>query len=175
MKFKNPKKLIISGAALLLFIFLLFNWKYFAYFTVPVVASSPTQPIEFSHKLHAGKNEINCLYCHRSAKISYSAGIPDMALCASCHLYIGFTPEIKKMVKFWQKQTPIPWVKVHDLPDFVHFPHKMHLAAGLACEKCHGEVSQMDRIKREAYISMRWCLDCHKQRNVSIDCLTCHY
>ena len=136
---------------------------------------SPVQPLAFSHKLHAGSNGIPCLYCHRYAPKSPLAGIPAVADCRACHLYISpDTPEIRKLMGYWDKREPIPWVRVHHLPDHVYFPHMMHIRARIDCSACHGEVAAMERITRTASLKMGWCLDCHRQHRASIDCWTCH-
>lgn len=136
---------------------------------------SPVQPLAFSHKVHAGDNGIPCLYCHRYAPKSTVAGIPAVADCRACHLFIAQSaPEIKKLMTYWEKKEPIPWVRVYWVPDHVYFPHMMHIRAGLACGACHGEVASMQRIMRSVKIEMGWCLDCHKERKASIDCWTCH-
>lgn len=136
---------------------------------------SPLQPLAFSHKVHAGESGIQCLYCHRSAAQAAVAGIPTMADCRSCHLYISpNAPEIKKLMAHWDKGEAIPWVRVHLLPDHVYFPHMMHVRAKLACSSCHGQVAAMERITRSASLKMGWCLNCHRQHKASIDCWTCH-
>ena len=136
---------------------------------------SPTQPLAFSHKVHAGTNGIQCLFCHRFAPKSPVAGIPSVATCRSCHLFIATNaPEIRKLTGYWDKQEPIPWIRVYRLPDHVYFPHMMHIHANLECTACHGEVATMDRITRSVPLKMGWCLNCHRQHKASIDCWTCH-
>jgi hypothetical protein len=136
---------------------------------------SPIQPLAFSHKVHAGDNGIHCLYCHRNAPMSPVAGIPAVADCRACHQFISIdAPEIKKLMGYWEKREPIPWVRVHSLPDHVYFPHMMHIRAGLDCATCHGKVTSMERITRSASLKMGWCLNCHRQHKASIDCWTCH-
>ncbi len=136
---------------------------------------SPIQPIAFSHKIHAGDNAIPCLFCHRGVPKSPSAGIPAVADCRACHLFIAQNaPEIKKLMTYWDKKEPIPWVRVYRVPDHVYFPHKMHIRAGLVCAACHGNVAAMQRITRSVKIRMGWCLNCHRQHKASIDCWTCH-
>lgn len=135
----------------------------------------PVQPIAFSHRVHAGENGIHCLFCHRSAPSSPVAGIPSVADCRSCHLFISRdAPEIGKLMGFWDRREPIPWIRVHRVPDHVHFPHMMHLRAGVECAVCHGEVAEMERIGRSASLKMGWCLKCHRQHRASIDCWSCH-
>lgn len=137
--------------------------------------SSPVQPIFFSHKLHAGVNGISCRYCHRHVANSRLAGIPSVADCRSCHLYISAeAPQIKKLMVYWDKREPIPWVRVNTLPDHVYFPHMMHIRAMIDCSSCHGQVAAMERITRTASLKMGWCLGCHRQHKASIDCWTCH-
>ncbi|UFS70397.1 cytochrome c family protein [Geomonas sp. RF6] len=136
---------------------------------------SPAQPIAFSHKQHAGDNGIPCLYCHRSAARSAFAGVPAVSVCRECHLYIATgSPEIKKLIGYWNRKEPIPWVKVHVLPDHVYFPHFMHVRASVPCAHCHGNVAEMQRINRTVALKMGWCLDCHREHKASIDCWTCH-
>ncbi len=136
---------------------------------------SPVQPIAFSHKVHAGTNAINCLYCHRFAPRSPVAGIPSVAECLACHRFIApDAPEIKKLAGYGERKEPIPWVRVYGVPDFVYFPHMMHIRAGLPCGSCHGAVAAMDRITRSVKLEMGWCLACHRRHKASIDCWTCH-
>jgi hypothetical protein len=136
---------------------------------------SPLQPLAFSHKLHAGDNAISCLFCHAYATKSPLAGVPAVADCRACHLYIvPDAPEIKKLLAYVEEQQPIPWIRVYDLPDHVYFPHMMHLRAKVECMTCHGEVAAMERITRSISLRMGWCLDCHRQQQASIDCWTCH-
>lgn len=136
---------------------------------------SPIQPIAFSHKVHAGDNAIPCLFCHRYATKSAVAGIPAVADCRACHLFIaGDAPEVKKLMEYLGKKEPLPWARVYWVPDHVYFPHMMHIRAGLACTVCHGEVAAMARITRSVTLKMGWCLDCHRQHKASIDCWVCH-
>jgi hypothetical protein len=138
---------------------------------------APVQPIEFSHRIHAGENDIPCLYCHVYADRTPSAGVPSVARCMGCHESIATDrPEIQKVQQYWDEQQPIPWIKVHDVPDFVHFTHKRHVRAGIECQQCHGPVETMDRIERQESLRMPWCVECHTEREVDNgrDCWTCH-
>ncbi|MFA7405918.1 MAG: cytochrome c3 family protein [Pelobacteraceae bacterium] len=136
---------------------------------------SPVQPIAFSHAVHAGSNAIPCRYCHRSVDKSLLAGIPSVMECRACHLYIApESPEIKKVMHYWETKEPVPWVRVNSLPDHVYFPHMMHVRAGIECSVCHGQVAGMERVSRTATLKMGWCLGCHRLHRASIDCWTCH-
>ena len=138
---------------------------------------TPQQPIEFSHRIHATDFEIPCMYCHVQARRSISAGVPSVNKCVGCHNEVATDrAQIRKVLAYFDNQEPIPWIKVHDLPDFVHFPHNRHIAAGLECQDCHGPVETMDRVQRLAPMKMGWCLDCHREKEVQhgTDCWTCH-
>jgi hypothetical protein len=150
--------------------------------------TSPEQPIAFSHKIHAGKNKIPCMYCHIQARRSISAGVPSVSKCIGCHNEVATErPQIRKLINYWKNKEPIPWIKVHDLPDFVHFTHKRHVLADIKCQTCHGPVETMDRIRvtsraidgsfqLDSPWKMGLCLNCHKQHEVEngLDCWTCH-
>ncbi|MFQ5596512.1 MAG: cytochrome c3 family protein [Nitrospiria bacterium] len=137
--------------------------------------SSPLQPIDFSHKTHAQESEIACLYCHIYAKKSSVAGVPSVQKCIGCHEMIALDhPEVQKLLDYWDNRQPIPWKKVYNLPDFVYFSHRMHLNADLACEQCHGDVSEMEQVKQVSSLEMGWCLKCHRKMDASIDCWVCH-
>lgn len=138
---------------------------------------TPVQPIEFSHRIHATDNSIPCLHCHVYADRTPSAGVPSVNKCMGCHQSVATDrPEIQKVAGYWERQEPIPWVKIHDVPDFVHFTHKRHIKAGLTCQECHGPIETMDRITRQAPMTMPWCVDCHTERGNENgrDCWTCH-
>ena len=154
----------------------------------------PMQPIYYSHKVHAGINQINCLYCHGSAWESKHAAIPSINTCMNCHkaistyekgpqLYdeegneINGTAEIQKLYNFagytpgqpWDasKSKPIEWIKVHNLPDHVYFNHAQHVNAGkVACQSCHGNIQDMDVVEQKAELSMGWCINCHRSSKV---------
>jgi hypothetical protein len=125
---------------------------------------APEQPIPFSHKLHAGDNKIACMYCHTAAETSQHASVPAVQVCMNCHSVVkGDSPHIQKIKKAYSEGKPIEWVRVHELPDYVYFPHKRHVAKGLACETCHGNVKGMERIQQVSALTMGWCMDCHRQ------------
>ena len=141
----------------------------------------PEQPIAFSHRIHAGDAHVPCLYCHYGATRSRHAGIPPASVCMNCHtLLTKQTEEIEKLREAVQQRRPIAWIKVHNLPDFVHFDHSRHLVARLSCRDCHGAIEQMDRVAQQSPLTMGWCLECHEHRgpkepNGKTDCARCHY
>jgi cytochrome c551/c552 len=153
----------------------------------------PEQPIYYSHKVHAGINQINCLYCHGGAQESKHANIPSVNVCMNCHLAINEykgeqlyaedgskidgTAEIQKLYKYagftpgqtWDpsKAKPIEWIKIHNLPDHVYFNHAQHVKAGkVACQTCHGEIQNMGEVYQFSDLSMGWCINCHRESKV---------
>ncbi len=138
---------------------------------------APVQPIPFSHKLHAGINKIPCMYCHTNVERSRHATVPALSVCMNCHSVVKTdSPHIQKVAEAFKTGQPIQWIKVHMLPDFVFFNHKRHIAHGVKCQTCHGDVASMDRVTQVAPLSMGWCVNCHRQpeNNASINCTTCH-
>jgi mono/diheme cytochrome c family protein len=153
----------------------------------------PEQPIYYSHKVHAGVNQINCQYCHSGVAQGKQATIPSVNVCMNCHMAINEykgepivneagetvdgTAEIKKLYKYagfeegkpWDpsKATPIEWVRIHNLPDHVYFNHAQHVKAGqVACQTCHGEIQNMGEVKQFTDLSMGWCVNCHRETKV---------
>lgn len=179
----------------------------------------PVQPIAYSHRLHAGELEIDCLYCHSAAETSRHAGIPATSVCMNCHQVISTSlgavraedelaqrenrrprsitsPEIRKIYTAFgldenrtadptRRPEPVAWTRVHNLPDYVYFDHRAHVAASVPCQSCHGPVETMERVRQIEDLSMGWCVNCHRQAteegvagarvDASIDCVTCHY
>ncbi len=136
----------------------------------------PRQPISFSHRVHAGVKEINCRFCHPDVERSPNAGLPTVEKCFYCHKYvIPDHPEIKNEERYLKSDTPVPWVRIFWVPDFVFFNHIPHLKWGkLDCKDCHGDVKTFDRLRRVDF-QMGFCLNCHRQRGAQLDCwLACH-
>jgi hypothetical protein len=140
------------------------------------------QPIPFPHDVHAGTNQIPCLYCHSSADVSVDAGIPAMEVCAGCHIPGGVpmvaadSAGVRELTRYWQAGRRIPWIRIHDIPDHAHFPHMVHVKAeDLECQECHGEVEAMVVVEKQQDLTMGWCLECHREREVRTDCTVCHY
>ncbi|PKQ44468.1 cytochrome c3 family protein [Confluentibacter flavum] len=153
----------------------------------------PVQPIHFSHKIHAGDNGIDCKYCHSSARVSKTSGIPSLNVCMNCHKsiyeYKGETSpeyskefydgEIKKLYaaagwddaaqKYTGETQPVKWVRIHNLPDFVYFNHSQHVSvAGVECQTCHGPIQEMEVVEQFSPLTMGWCIDCHRTTNVNV-------
>ena len=133
---------------------------------------APDQPIKFSHKVHAGDNEIDCMYCHTTVEQGKSASIPAANLCMNCHVLIreGTNSgkfEIAKVVDAAENGKPIVWTRIHNLPDHVFFSHAVHVGSGkLDCKQCHGAVEEMDIMKQQNDLSMGWCVNCHRETEV---------
>ena len=134
------------------------------------------QPIAFSHAHHVTEIGIDCQFCHAYARRGPVAGIPSVQRCAGCHrVVLSEQPEILKVLEYWENEEPIPWVRVHDLPDHVRFTHKAHVRAGVGCETCHGDMAAMEAAVQVESLSMGWCVSCHEDRGATRDCLACHY
>jgi mono/diheme cytochrome c family protein len=156
----------------------------------------PVQPIHYSHKIHAGANQIECKYCHSSARVSKHSGIPSLNVCMNCHRNIAeyngeedlengytkdfYTKEIKKLYaavgwdetnqQYTGETQPVKWVRIHNLPDFVYFNHAQHVEVGeIACQKCHGPVEEMEIMYQYSPLTMGWCINCHRETNVKIE------
>ena len=180
-------------------IFLLFSSAYYAYGYMLQVGVDqgymPIQPIHYSHKIHSGANQIECQYCHSSAKKSKHSGIPSLNVCMNCHQNIAeyngeedlekgytrefYTNEIKKLYKAvgWDENSqsytgetePVKWIRIHNLPDFVYFNHAQHVTvAGVDCKKCHGPVEEMEILYQHSSLTMGWCINCHRETNVKL-------
>ena len=139
-------------------------------------AESAPQPIAFSHKIHVTDYRLNCRFCHTSANKSPYAGIPSVEKCMMCHRSIATdNPEVKKVARYWSEKKPIPWIRVTDVPDFVYFPHFRMVEYGkVPCLTCHPGMDRAGTAVQRLDFGMGWCLQCHRNRGVSIDCWTCH-
>ena len=125
----------------------------------------PTQPIAFSHKIHAGENQINCAYCHTSVYKGKSANIPSANICMNCHSQIKTeSPEIKKIYRAIERKQPIQWVRIHNLPDLAYFNHSQHTqVGGIQCQTCHGPIQNMEVVYQYSALTMGWCINCHRE------------
>ena len=143
--------------------------------------NSPVQPVKFPHPTHVQTLKMNCVYCHFSANKSPDPGLPAMSTCMGCHTVISpQKPEIQKLASFAGKNQPVPWIRIHKLPEYVHFPHMRHVNAGVTCQTCHGQVQNMAQVSQQNSLNMGWCVNCHVGRSnppfkARYDCATCHY
>lgn len=127
------------------------------------VGYQPSQPIAFSHRLHAGELEIDCRYCHTAVETADVAGVPSTAVCMNCHRLVG--QELASLEPLRQsllEDARIEWVRVHKVPEYAYFTHRAHIRAGVGCSSCHGDVASMDIIRQVEPLSMSWCLECHR-------------
>jgi hypothetical protein len=137
---------------------------------------APEQPIPFSHKLHAGQYQIQCQYCHVGVEKSNHATVPSVNVCMNCHSQVKTdSPWIQKIAEHYHSGKPIEWIRIHELPDHAHFPHRRHIQAGLACQTCHGEVEKMEVVFQSQALNMGWCMDCHRGKTTPIDVLKKKY
>ena len=145
----------------------------------------PTQPIAFSHELHAGQYEIDCQYCHTGVRKSKSANIPSPNICMNCHSQIknvggkdGISEEIAKIYAaidydpdtqtYGSDTKPIEWVRIHNLPDLAYFNHSQHVnVAELECQTCHGPIEEMEVVYQYSSLTMGWCINCHRETDVN--------
>jgi cytochrome c2 len=143
----------------------------------------PTQPIKYSHALHAGKNKIECQYCHFTAADGKHANIPSVSTCMNCHKAVQSGPKYgtKEIAKIYNavgydpktnttdasKAKPVEWIRIHNLPDHVYFNHSQHVTAGkVECQTCHGPIEKMEEVYQYAPLSMGWCVNCHRNHDV---------
>ncbi|MBI6545543.1 MAG: cytochrome c3 family protein [Cyanobacteria bacterium NC_groundwater_1444_Ag_S-0.65um_54_12] len=169
----------------------------------PANAVPPTQPVLFSHKVHAGERNISCQYCHQFVAKAAAAGIPPSETCVGCHRPLDTAKlqdtslpakvKLAEIAKFMtgppgaaqlkDPEQPFPWLRVYDLPDHVRFSHHVHVKAlandsdsDTTCVFCHGAMKQMEQVRQTVdLIRMGTCLSCHRQQKAATDCYACHY
>ncbi len=127
------------------------------------VGYMPEQPVPFSHALHAGKLGMDCRYCHTTVERAAHAALPSTEICMNCHARIGVNqPSLSPVRQSYAEGTPVPWIRVHDLPDFVYFDHSAHISRGVSCVSCHGRVDRMEKVYQAEPLRMGWCIECHR-------------
>ena len=145
------------------------------------VGHQPKQPVPFSHKLHAGQLKLDCRYCHNTVEKTGHAAIPATATCGNCHGgelttkgerslgQIHPTSDLLEPIRnSLSTGEPMMWDRVHDLPDFVYFNHSAHINRGVSCVSCHGRIDKMEVVTQVEPLSMKWCLDCHRNPEANI-------
>ena len=151
------------------------GWTLWAYYARGPGGAGPGQPIAFSHRVHVTDKGIDCRFCHSFVDRAPYAGLPPVQTCMFCHRsVITQHPEIRKLWGYFERDEPIPWVRVFEVPDHVYFSHRMHLRRNFDCPDCHGDVAHMDRVKEPRVFEMGFCLDCHKPQGGPRDCMVCH-
>ncbi|MEM7186548.1 MAG: cytochrome c3 family protein [Bacteroidota bacterium] len=182
-------------------IFLLLSAGYFMYGWMMQVGVdegyAPVQPIHYSHRIHAGTNQIDCNYCHSSARKSKHSGIPSLNVCMNCHKSISevaaetqaegkseygvdYNAEIKKLYAavgwdddaqaYTGEEKPVKWIRIHNLPDFAYFNHSQHVTVGgIECQTCHGPIEEMEVVGQYSPLTMGWCINCHRETNVQME------
>ncbi len=182
-------------------IFLLLGGAYFAYGWMMQIGVDqgyePIQPIHYSHRIHAGDNKIDCKYCHSSARVSKTSGIPALNVCMNCHksIYevaeetlaegkeeygVDYNKEIEKLYaavgwdvenqKYTGESQPVEWIRIHNLPDFAYFNHSQHvMVAGIECQQCHGPVEEMEVMYQYSPLTMGWCINCHRETDIKVE------
>ena len=127
------------------------------------VGYQPIQPINYSHKLHAGTMGMDCRYCHQGVEKGPHANVPATETCMNCHKSVKKkSPQIMKLANYHNEGQPVPWIKVHMLPDYAYFNHAAHVNAGVGCASCHGNIHQQEIVRQSEPLSMGWCLRCHR-------------
>ena len=186
----NPTVATLAIATVLLLVLGAFGYKYGMTEVGIQQDYSPVQPIKYSHKIHAGDYKIDCKYCHSVAEKSRSASIPSVNTCMNCHRYvtardkydgkvspeiqkiydaIGFDAENQEYIAGYE-QKPIKWVRIHNLPDLAYFNHSQHVKVGkVECQRCHGEIQEMDEVAQFAELTMGWCINCHRETGIDAE------
>lgn len=141
----------------------------------PLPGPEVPQPVAFSHRVHAERAGLDCLDCHDGAPKGDAASVPQAAACLVCHASIRTeSPEVMKLAAAAREDTRVPWARVYQVPDFVFFGHREHLASGIRCVECHGPVESRDSLRKEVSTSMTACLECHRRRQAPVHCAACH-
>ncbi len=135
----------------------------------------PTQPIPFSHKLHAGAQGLKCATCHKNPDPGERMGLATAALCMQCHEEVkADSPAIQKLAEYAKDKREIRWARVYEIPSYVFFSHRAHLETGSTCATCHGEVKELEQMYKAREMNMASCMNCHQANKASTDCTFCH-
>lgn len=127
------------------------------------IGYAPVQPVPFSHALHAGQLGLDCRYCHSNVEKSGHANIPSSQTCMNCHSQVKIdSPLLAPVRASYASGDPVPWIKVHQTPDYVYFNHSVHVNRGISCVECHGKINEMEVVTHSKPLSMGFCLDCHR-------------
>lgn len=150
------------------------------------IGYAPDQPIAFSHKLHAGDMEIDCQYCHTGVEKGRHALVPSVNTCMNCHTVARKDrPEIIKLTKYYEEGKPLPWKRIHRIPEYAYFNHSVHVNKGVECATCHGDIAKMEKVEQVKGWTMTACIDCHRDPHAKMpylvevnngpeNCFACH-
>jgi len=135
----------------------------------------PTQPISFSHEIHAGGLELDCTHCHYSVEVSRHPGIPSTDVCMACHELVATdSPDIQTLTRIHDAGEEVQWIKIHEMPWHVYFSHKRHVRAEVDCAVCHGDLTVQLPVRQVRSLKMGMCVNCHRANDAPIDCWICH-
>ena len=182
----------LGGLATAVVVLIGLTWIVSAWFGTPIIFGSdegPDQPIAFPHTTHVQELGLDCTFCHREVTKSAQATIPSVGLCMTCHQAVAGSTEsaqveIKKLRDAFSDGDAIDWLRVHRVPDHVHFVHEAHIKffserdgveASAVCSTCHGDVGSMEKVRQVRTLKMSDCVDCHRDNGAPTDCTTCHY
>ncbi len=157
-----------------------------AWLGLPIIFGDqgPDQPIAFPHTVHVQQVGIDCTFCHRNVTRGAAATIPPVGFCMTCHKVAGTgRPGVEQLRAIYNQGQSIDWVRVHRVPDHVHFSHEPHItffsaidgSPSAVCARCHGDVGGMVKVKQVMPLKMDDCVNCHRDNGAPTDCTTCHY
>jgi len=129
------------------------------------VGYQPTQPVTFSHVIHAQQLEMDCRYCHSFVEVASHSNVPNTQTCISCHgqgKIQAQSPKLEPVRQSWETGESMDWVRIHQLPDYAYFNHAVHVNRGVSCVSCHGQINEMPVVYHAEPLSMGWCLECHR-------------
>ncbi len=153
---------LVAGIGVVALVVPILIWYYFSpEFTD--VGYRPVQPVPFSHQLHAGELQLDCRYCHAQVEVSSVASVPPTQVCMNCHQLVTRDSEKLAVIRdSMESSLPVEWIRVHKVPEYAYFDHSVHLAAGVGCSSCHGDIRSMEVVTQMEPLSMAWCLECHR-------------
>ncbi|MGE9292319.1 cytochrome c3 family protein [Ruficoccus sp. ZRK36] len=162
-KWTNTAPLKIVACVLLLLGTVVGGVTYYATPKWTEVGFQPIQPVAFSHNLHVGQLGLDCRYCHTYVDRSEHSNVPGANTCMNCHNQVlANDARLAPIRESFDSGQPVPWVRIHDTPDYVYFNHSVHVNRGVSCVECHGQINEMEVVSQQQPLSMAFCLDCHR-------------
>lgn len=151
----------------------------FAFIVVSGCAAEADPPLPFNHKTHVVEHKMTCVECHVGVETETWAGLPSAEDCLRCHAF-RFTNNAQALAvtELAPKIAEPSWQHYYAVAPHAHVSHAAHVKAQVPCEKCHGNTGKSEVTRREQMLLgealMYWCIECHQEKRVSTDCLTCH-